>query len=897
MTLEELEIVVSASIEPAIKEIKKLMPKIKQQVEQVVETTQKSMEQIDMKNASNKIQQSIQKVKNKIENLKKSNKNNEILIKVNNKEASKQISQVQKQIDSLQEKINARQMKLDVINPQMDKIVEDTRRSVTPDGISQNSNVMDNLVDNELSKNKDFSSLSNQAQKLYSEIEMYSNQLKEAKNNMTQLKQETNQTATTQNKLSSFFSGFKGKIEQAKSSTKGLKGTFSQIPKITQNITNNIKGMGKNLKGGLSHIFKYAAALFSLRGIYSVLSNCAQAWLSSQNSGAQQISANIEYMKYAMGSALAPVIQFVTNLVYQLMRAIQSVAYALTGVNIFAKATASSMKSTAGSAKQASKSLAGVHNEINNISDNDNNSGGGGSIGPNMDLSEMDNTPNSIVEAIKNGDWYQVGATIGQKLNEAMDSIPWDKIQNGAKKIGTNIAQFLNGYIAKTNWKQVGNTLAQGINTIIYFAYSFVMTFDWKQFGIAIGDSINGFFENVDWAIAGQTLSDGVRGILSTVSNAISEIDWFMIGESIWDFLVNIDWNGIIADLASIIGKLIGALSQLLAGFLIDAVIGVSDFFGGEIEECGGNIVLGILKGIGDAMIGIGIWLYENLVKPLVDGFCELLGIHSPSTVFEEFGQYIIQGLFNGIESLVESIKQIWKNIKETAEEIFNAIGEFLKNTWQGICNVATNIWNGIKTAISDIIEGIKKTISNVLNGIKTIWNNIWNGLKKTVSNIFNGIWNTIKRVVNSILGAVESMANGIVNGVNAVIRVLNNLRFEIPDWVPGMGGKTFGFNINTLNTVSLPRLAKGNVAYSETMAIFGEYSGASNNPEITAPQNILKETFDEVLLSHEWNSNNDNPINLSVYVADKKLGDILINDLRNRKRQTGKGIEALVGG
>ena len=61
-------------------------------------------------------------------------------------------------------------------------------------------------------------------------------------------------------------------------------------------------------------------ALFSLRGIYSVLSNCANSWLSSQNAGAKQLSANIEYMKYAMGSALAPVIQFVTNCVYQLLK-------------------------------------------------------------------------------------------------------------------------------------------------------------------------------------------------------------------------------------------------------------------------------------------------------------------------------------------------------------------------------------------------------------------------------------------------------------------------------------------------------------------------------------------------------------------------------------------------
>ena len=69
------------------------------------------------------------------------------------------------------------------------------------------------------------------------------------------------------------------------------------------------------------------------------------------------------------GSVFAPVIQFVTNLVYQLMKAIQSVAYALTGVNIFAKASASSYAGMAGSASKAKKetqSLAGIHSEINN---------------------------------------------------------------------------------------------------------------------------------------------------------------------------------------------------------------------------------------------------------------------------------------------------------------------------------------------------------------------------------------------------------------------------------------------------------------------------------------------------------------------------------------------------
>lgn len=449
MTVEELEILVSASIDPAVREMKNLMPQIKQQIGQVVKTTQQAMNQIDIKKIGTKVQQGVQLVKKKIENLKKSSKNNELAITVNNKEASKQISQIQKQIDSLQEKINSRQIKLNTLNPQIDKIVYDTRKSVTPDGISSNSKAIDNLVNNELSKNRDFSILSNQAQKLYSEIEIYNKELKEAKVNMAQLRQQTSQTATTQNKLSSFFNSFKGKLEQAKVHTKGLKNTFSQIPKITQNITNNIKNISGKMKQGLGHILKYAGALFSIRGIYRLISGSAQSWLSSQNAGAQQLSANIDYLKYSMGSVFAPIIQFITNLVYNLMKAIQSLVYAFSGVNIFAKATASSMKSVSKSAKDTNKSLAGVHTDINNISDSK-NSGDSSSISPSIDLSQVDTNMNlwankwksklsEFFEPIKKA-WNKEGKNTITAMKKALSEIfkTIRSIGNSFKKIWLN---------------------------------------------------------------------------------------------------------------------------------------------------------------------------------------------------------------------------------------------------------------------------------------------------------------------------------------------------------------------------------------------------------------------------------------------------------------------------
>ena len=104
------------------------------------------------------------------------------------------------------------------------------------------------------------------------------------------------------------------------------------------------------------------------------------------------------------------------------------------------------------------------------------------------------------------------------------------------------------------------------------------------------------------------------------------------------------------------------------------------------------------------------------------------------------------------------------------------------------------------------------------------------------------------------------------------------------------------GVSVGTINTLNLPRLAKGNVAYDETLAIFGEYSGASNNPEITTPQNIMRDTFEDVLSNYGGN-NQPISLNLTVNVSNKKLGQILLDDLRDKTRRTGKDIEALVGG
>ena len=881
MTVEEIEIIVTAKIEEALKEFQKIVPTIKKQMDQ----TQNAFSKINTKEMKNKVQQAVFFIKKKLQEIRKSSANNELAIKVNNKDAQKQISQIQKQIDSLQEKINARKIKLDIITPKLDKIANEPMNKVNPE---------------RLENNKQYINLSDKEEVLVKEIQYYNKQLSEAKSKMSQLRQQISQTATTQNKLSSFFEAFKQKIEQVRPSMSSIKNSFKGLPKITQNITNNIKGMGTGLRQGIGNVMKYAMALFSLRSIYSVLSGCANTWLSSQNAGAKQLSANIEYMKYAMGSALAPVIQFVTNLVYQLMKAIQSVAYALTGVNIFAKASASSYANMAGNAKKAkeeTKQLAGVHDEINNISDSNNSdSGSGGTTAPSFDLSKVDN---SIIDVIKNGNWYEVGATIGEKLNDAMNSIPWDKIQNTAKKIGTNIAQFLNGFIATTDWKQVGNTMAQGINTALYLVQSFVHTFNWSGLGSAVANAINGFFKNTNWGALGDTISTGIKGALNGITTFFKDFDWSFIVQGLIDFCKNIDWNGIVDSMFEMLGSAFASfinLGMILGEKINEAIDEAGNFFSEKIKECGGNVVEGIFKGIIEALGNLGQWVIDHIFTPFIEGFKNVFGIHSPSTVMAELGTYMIQGLLDGISSLIDSIKQIWENIKQTAISIFNSVKDNISNIFNNIKNIASNIWN-------NITSNIKNAVSNIKNGIVQNFQNAYNSIQNIFSNIgsfFSGVWSRVRNtfsslgtsIGNAISGAVKSGINGVISlierTINSAIRLING-GIRLINLIPGV-------YVGSINTLSLPRLAKGGVLTEATTVIAGEYSGAKTNPEIVTPQNIMRDTFEDVLSNYSGNSD-DRPIYLTINVGNQKLGQILLDDLRDKKRRTGKDIEALVGG
>lgn len=178
------------------------------------------------------------------------------------------------------------------------------------------------------------------------------------------------------------------------------------------------------------------------------------------------------------------------------------------------------------------------------------------------------------------------------------------------------------------------------------------------------------------------------------------------------------------------------------------------------------------------------------------------------------------------------SISDKWGEVKQGTEDTWNNLTSWLGTTWGNISTSASTAWETIKTSIagkwdelkakcSEIWTNIKTDFDNIITWVQTIfttgWSNAWNGIKNIFKTIFDSLVNIAKKPLNLVI----TMVNGVINGINKMISALNNLNIDVPDWVPGIGGESFGFNFSTIP--SIPALAKGGIVDSPTLAMVGE--------------------------------------------------------------------------
>lgn len=359
------------------------------------------------------------------------------------------------------------------------------------------------------------------------------------------------------------------------------------------------------------------------------------------------------------------------------------------------------------------------------------------------------------------------------------------------------------------------------------------------------------------WKIASLFTNDlsKIWGIALAVAGAFALVYFWL---DAWNNGIDLqNFLGMLAGLAALAVGLAIAFGPIAAGIalvvggLAMLVVGIKD-----VIENGFNLVntLTIIAGLLAAGIGISL-LTGSWIPLLIAGFLAALValvsftghgeelIQGLKNIIDGFGKFF-KGVFTGDMKLaVEGIKQIWEGMKQT----WNAIVNSIKDAWnmfitwlQSKSPLLASIFQTYGKFVSDVCKNIKDILRGVIDFIVGVFTGDWTKAWQGVTEIFKGIW-------NNIVAIIEAAINFIINGINLLISALNTIHFEIPDWVPIIGGKSFGISIPLVSQVALPRLAEGAVIppNREFMAVLGDQKSGTN---IETPLETMVQAFKQAM-------------------------------------------------
>lgn len=332
-------------------------------------------------------------------------------------------------------------------------------------------------------------------------------------------------------------------------------------------------------------------------------------------------------------------------------------------------------------------------------------------------------------------------------------------------------------------------------------------------------DSANAFNDGLDslkakaqatFMKAGAELADTLLPALDSIVEALGGLlQWFAGLDSgtiqmLLSVLLAVAAIAPVAGAISSIATAVGAVSSAV-GKLTGAIGGIGSAAGGALDAVGSLFMgpAGIALGAA-AAAGALIYLYETN-----DTFRGAL---------EDFDQWIT-GVFT----------TDWTESLGSMGEVVNAFFH----------------------SVQDIYEGIKRILGGIVDFVAGAFTGDWERAWQGVVDIFGGIFDTleaiIKAPINGVIGLVNSMLQMITEAVNKVIGILNSISVDVPDWVPGVGGKTLGFNIGTITAPQIPYLARGTVTRpnSPFMAVVGDNP---QEPEVISPLSTIRQAVRDVV-------------------------------------------------
>lgn len=395
---------------------------------------------------------------------------------------------------------------------------------------------------------------------------------------------------------------------------------------------------------------------------------------------------------------------------------------------------------------------------------------------------------NELTEWIQSKDWSEIGKAVTEKISNALQNVDVGKL---TKALFDFIISAINGiadFLSGTDSYQLGQDLVD-------FAIRAVTSVDWAGLSQAIGQFFGeAFIEALDFMgglvsrIADyfeQKVAEGpfdsvglniVYGIYYGIQDAITNVASWIV-ENVFNPFINgfksafgihspstvmAEQGGyIIAGLKKGITDAISSVTET-AKKILSAIKNAFDNF--SLFDIGKNLIQGLIDGVNN-MIETAKNAVANVGNAVIGKVKNVLGIHSPSTVFAEIGGYIDQGLANGITAAVSYVTTAMQGVVNAVQEKGD---ELIDASYTQATGYVDNFLEGLDTQWQQIDQSLQ---NDFLGSIQTLGNALQNGdlqsLGKWAASYFYHAMNDEQR--KQIASIAKNSLSWLKNGLSSV--------------------------------------------------------------------------------------------------------------------------------
>lgn len=621
----------------------------------------------------------------------------------------------------------------------------------------------------------------------------------------------------------------------------------SKLIKAFSGLTGASKGSHNSLLKNLGTMLRYAVGV---RTLFALINKLQKAFVDGMQNLVKYSSETNASMSLLMNStnqlknsvaaagapilnALAPALNTIIQMCINAANAVNQLFSALTGHGTWIKAkkqTQDYAKSLGGASKAADdlKTHTLGIDELN-IVDQSKSGGSGGSGASAADMFETDEIDSKYKEwsdKIKSmweaADFTELGSAVGTWLKNGLDAIPWDGIQESARKIASSIGTFINGFVETEGLAtSIGTTIGQGINTAVDFANTLLDVTHWDSIGKFIGDGLNGIVNSIQWNEIGQMLANGLNAAFTVLENAATTFDWTNFGSSLAlslnTFASAFSWSGAATSLSSLVNGLLDTLIAFVSDTDWGAFgEGVMDFlvnidWGGlaqRLVDAGYTIVTGIfdfvisgLASVDWAQVGTNLWnaLYNIVTTFNYSGLITTYFTYLGTAVgaLTSLGVALAQQVWNVLVNGFNATKAYFTTYIQAAggdivAGLFAGIVDALKSVGQWIIdNIYTPVMNGFMSAFKIHSPSLVMAemggylMEGLINGIKDGWNNI----KESVGTVAQSVIDKFKDILgihspSTVMDEngvylIEGLQNGISGTINDVYDIFSESKWK----------------------------------------------------------------------------------------------------------------------